>query len=56
LARSAISGPDWLSGGAFGPEASVVSVAVCLLASLAIGALIVRARGWRPRSFRLALA
>lgn len=56
LARSAISGPDWLSGGAFGPEASVVSVAVCLLASLAIGTLIVRARGWRPRSFRLALA
>jgi membrane protease YdiL (CAAX protease family) len=56
LVRSVISGPDWLSGGAFGPEASIVSVAVCLLASLAIGTLIVRARGWRPRSFRFALA
>jgi membrane protease YdiL (CAAX protease family) len=56
LARTVISGPDWLGGGAFGPEASVVSVAVCLLASLVIGALIVRAKGWRPISFRLALA
>jgi len=56
LARSVISGSDWLSGGAFGPEASFVSVSACLMASLVIGALIVRARGWRPMSFRLALA
>jgi uncharacterized protein len=31
--RSSLSGPDWLTGGAFGAEASVISVAVCLLGS-----------------------
>jgi membrane protease YdiL (CAAX protease family) len=27
------SGPDWLTGGEFGPEASVISIAICLVAS-----------------------
>jgi hypothetical protein len=30
------TGPDWLSGGAFGAEASVVALLVCLLLSLAL--------------------
>lgn len=34
-------GPEWLTGGAFGPEASVVAIAVCLPAAWA---LYVRAR------------
>jgi membrane protease YdiL (CAAX protease family) len=38
---SRFSGPTLLSGGAFGPEASVVAVAVCLVAGVA---LLVRAR------------
>jgi hypothetical protein len=29
------TGSDWLTGGAFGPEASVVAVAVCLVAGVA---------------------
>jgi uncharacterized protein len=32
--RSSLTGPDWLTGGAFGAEASIVSVAVCLIGSL----------------------
>ncbi len=35
------SGPEWLTGGAFGPEASVIAIAVCLPAAWA---LYVRAR------------
>ena len=39
---SARSGPDWLSGGAFGAEASVVALALCLLGT--IGLLVVALR------------
>jgi len=39
------SGPDWLTGGAFGPEGSVVSVLVCLAATgVLLGAAHRRAR------------
>ena len=36
------SGPDWLSGGAFGAEASVVAVALCSLVSLGLIAAALR--------------
>lgn len=39
---SSRSGPDWLSGGAFGAEASVVALALCLLCT--IGLLVVALR------------
>jgi hypothetical protein len=32
LLQGRLSGPEWLSGGAFGAEASVVAVVVCLAA------------------------
>lgn len=32
--KSSLTGPDWLSGGAFGPEASVVTPVCCLLLAL----------------------
>ncbi|MGO2113077.1 MAG: lysostaphin resistance A-like protein [Pseudoclavibacter sp.] len=38
------SGPDWLSGGSFGPEASVVAVVVCSIAT-AVLLLVARRRG-----------
>jgi membrane protease YdiL (CAAX protease family) len=48
------SGPDWLSGGVFGAEASVVALALCTLCSLGLIAFALR-RGsivppfWRRR-------
>lgn len=56
LVRATLSGPGLLTGGAFGPEASVVSVIVCLVASAIIAAMILRRGGWKPRTLRLSLA
>ncbi len=42
LLSSSLHGPDWLSGGAFGPEASLVAVVICLAAGLAFVVLAVR--------------
>jgi len=39
LLKGELSGPDWLSGGGFGPEASVVAVVVCVAMGLALLAL-----------------
>lgn len=52
-----LSGPDFLTGGAFGPEASVIAIAVCLVASVFFAAAVVRAgrwRAWRSVSVRVA--
>ena len=35
LVTATTSGPDWLSGGSFGPEASIVAVIVCSIATAA---------------------
>lgn len=43
--RGELSGPEWLSGGAFGPEASIVTIAVCL--ALATSLLVLAARRGR---------
>ena len=48
-----IRGPELLSGGAFGPEASLVAVAVGLVATFALLAVAVRRGEWRPRRLRL---
>jgi uncharacterized protein len=47
-----LSGPVYLTGGEFGPEASVASVGVCLLAALIMLALAVRRGNWQPMRFR----
>jgi membrane protease YdiL (CAAX protease family) len=47
------AGPDWLTGGTFGPEASVVSIAVCLAAAVACGILVSRRGQWESKKFRL---
>lgn len=51
---SARSGPDWLSGGVFGAEASVVALALCTMCTLALIGLAFRRRSivapaWRRR-------
>jgi membrane protease YdiL (CAAX protease family) len=44
------TGSDWLTGGAFGPEASVVAVAVCLVAGAAF-LVVARRKGHIVRRF-----
>jgi len=46
------SGPDWLSGGVFGAEASVVALALCLLCSAVLLTLALRRRSLVPPSWR----
>lgn len=46
------SGPDWLSGGVFGAEASVVALCLCLLASAALLAVALRRGLIVPPSWR----
>ncbi|HEY5106741.1 MAG TPA: type II CAAX endopeptidase family protein [Caulobacteraceae bacterium] len=56
LLRTVLTGPEILTGGAFGPEASIVSMVVCSLASVVLGVLVIRRAGWRPRTLKLRLA
>jgi membrane protease YdiL (CAAX protease family) len=48
------TGPDWLSGGSFGAEASVVTVGLSLLCSLALLALALRRQTLVPPGFAAA--
>lgn len=41
-----LNGPDWVTGGAFGPEASVVTVGVCLVVTAVLLAITLRNGGW----------
>lgn len=56
LIKAPLHGPDLLTGGGFGPEASIITISVCLL--LAVLMLIVAARRgeWVPLRFRLRAA
>lgn len=52
---STLTGPEWLTGGAFGPEASPVALAACLLAALPFLLAMLRRRQvvppfWRRRA------
>ncbi len=46
LFHTTLTGPETLTGGKFGPEASVVAVAVCALAAIVFLALAVRRGEW----------
>jgi hypothetical protein len=48
-----IRGPELLSGGGFGPEASIVAVAISLLATLSLIVVAVGRGEWRPLRLRL---
>jgi len=50
LSRTA---PDIVTGGAFGPEASVITVAVCLVAAIIFATAASRLGHWQPWRFRL---
>ena len=44
------SGPDILTGGAFGPETSLAAVLVSLATSLVLGIIAIRSGRWKPLS------
>jgi membrane protease YdiL (CAAX protease family) len=48
-----LHGPDYLTGGAFGPEASVAAVGVCLTAAIVMLVLAAQRGEWKPIRFRL---
>lgn len=48
LLAVALTGPRLLTGGRFGPEASLIAVAVCLAVAIALLALALRAGRWQP--------
>jgi uncharacterized protein len=55
VVHASLTGSELLTGGAFGPEASIVSVGVGGLAALIIGIMAVRRGRWFPAVFRLTL-
>jgi uncharacterized protein len=52
LLKTQLSGPTLLTGGAFGPEASVIAVAVCVALALVMIAITIRHGNWKPMQFR----
>lgn len=50
-----LSGPDWLTGGSFGPEASVLALAVCTSAGLFFLWRAVKSGHWVPFRVRMML-
>jgi len=56
LVKSTLSGPEYLTGGAFGLEASVVALGICLIAAAGLAVLVIRRGQWRPiKRFRFSL-
>jgi membrane protease YdiL (CAAX protease family) len=53
IMRTSLDGPDWLTGGAFGLEGSIVTLGVSLVGILIVVSLIVRQKRWQPRKFEL---
>jgi membrane protease YdiL (CAAX protease family) len=50
-----LSGPDWLTGGGFGPEASVVPMVICTLAGLYFVYRTIKKGRWCRIGFRMML-
>jgi membrane protease YdiL (CAAX protease family) len=55
ILKTAVSGPDLLTGGSFGPEGSILSLAVSGIASGVLVILILRKHGWQSPRFQLRL-
>jgi membrane protease YdiL (CAAX protease family) len=49
-----LAGPRLLTGGKFGPEASVIAVAVCFSAAIVLIVLALKAGRWQPLRWRMA--
>jgi len=48
-----LTGPDWLTGGSFGPEASMVTVCVCTILAIVMLTLAIRRGHWQGMHLRL---
>jgi membrane protease YdiL (CAAX protease family) len=55
ILETSVSGPDLLTGGSFGPEASILALGLSSVASAVLIVLILRKRGWESPRFRLRL-
>lgn len=55
ILKTSVSGPDLLTGGSFGPEASILALGVSAVASTILVVLILRKRGWQSLRLRLRL-
>jgi membrane protease YdiL (CAAX protease family) len=53
--RTTLSGAPSLTGGLFGPEASWISIAVCLVGSAFLFGMVLRHLQWQPARFRVSL-
>jgi hypothetical protein len=56
LITTVFAGPDWLTGGKFGPEASLTAVILCVVVAVVLLAVAIRRGEWKPLRFRLATA
>jgi membrane protease YdiL (CAAX protease family) len=52
LINAPLAGPPLITGGAFGPEASLAAIAVSLSASIALAWYVVHTGRWRPPRWR----
>jgi hypothetical protein len=55
ILETSVSGPQLLTGGSFGPEASILALGLSAVASAVLIVLILRKRGWESPRFRLRL-
>lgn len=53
LLKLRFAGPDFLTGGSFGPEASLPAVTIALVAAIVILVLAAQRGNWKPVRFRL---
>jgi hypothetical protein len=52
LINTTFSGPALITGGAFGPEASIIAVTICTIAALMMLVIAARRGEWRPLTLR----
>ena len=55
LLRTSLAGPDLLTGGSFGPEGSIITIAIYLLLAAALAFQIAGDGSWRGRQLQLSL-
>lgn len=53
IMRTSLDGPDWLTGGAFGLEGSIITLGVSVMSILIAALLIARRRLWQGRKFEV---